>query len=269
MRFLSFAVTWLAVLFLAPTLAAGQIPRTPDGKPNLQGYWEAEIQGTYSIEDLELQNIFQRTVQGRPFDEGRQGRSRIIDPVDGRIPYQSWAVAKRDEVFANHTNPSPDQVDPQARCFLTGVPRAMYQPTQYQIIQPGGYVVILYELNHSFRTIPLDGRPHVGGNVKLWMGDSRGRWEGDTLIVDTTNFNGKMWFDMIGDFQSDTMHIVERFTLVGADRINYEVTVEDSNLYTRPWKLSIPIVRVKEKGFEIIEYACHEGERDLQHIQRR
>jgi len=236
-------------------------PRTPDGKPDLQGFWRPDVATSYSIEDLELQEIFQGPIEGLVSDVRKKGTSRIVDPADGKIPYQPWAAAKQKAIFDNHTNPTAEQVDPQARCLLSGVPRPMYLPTQYQILQPQGYVVILYESNHTYRPIPLDGRPHLGENIQLWMGDSRGRWEGDTLVVDTDHFNGKVWFDIIGDFQSDALHVVERFTLADADRISYEATIEDPKLYTRPWKMAVSIVRIKEKGYELMEYACHEGNR--------
>jgi hypothetical protein len=122
-------------------------------------------------------------------------------------------------------------------------------------------VVILYENNHTYRSIPLDSRPHVGKNIQLWMGDSRARWEADTLVVDTTRFNGKVWFDIIGDFQSPALRVTERFTLVDSDHIKYEAIIEDPKLYTRPWKIVVPVVRIKEKGYELMEYACHEGNR--------
>ena len=236
-------------------------PRTPDGKPDLQGYWQPEVGTSYSIENLELQEIFQGSVGERIPDPRKKGASRIVDPSDGKIPYQPWAAAKRNEIFEHHLNPNAEQIDPQARCYLSGVPRPMYLPTQYQILQPQGQVVILYESNHTYRSIPLDGRPHIGKNIQLWMGDSRGRWEGDTLVVDATHFNGKVWFDIIGDFQSDALHVVERFTLVNADRIEYQATIEDPKLYTRPWKMAIPIVRIKEPGYQLMEYACYEGNR--------
>ena len=268
--------TVVAVLSLAPVLVVAEPsraqtprasaktfdpPRTPDGKPDLQGYWRPDVGTSYSIENLELQEIFQGPVEGLTPDPRKKATSRIVDPADGKVPYQPWAAAKQKAIFDNHTHPNAEQIDPQAHCFLSGVPRPMYLPTQYQILQPNGYVVILYETNHTHRAIPLDGRPHLGGNIQLWMGDSRGRWEGDTLVVDTRRFNGKVWFDIIGDFQSDALHVVERFTLVSPDRIDYEATIEDPKLYTRPWKMAIPIVRIKEQGYQLMEYACHEGNR--------
>ncbi len=116
-----------------------------------------------------------------------------------------------------------------------------------QILQPPGHVVFLAGFNHSYRVVPLDGRPHLPENVKLFMGDSRGRWEGNTLIVDVTNNNDKTWLDVIGSFHSDALHVVERFTVVDARTINYEATIEDPKVYTRPWKLALVLERIHER----------------------
>ena len=123
---------------------------------------------------------------------------------------------------------------------------------------------MMIEFAHAYRIIPLDGRPHVGENLKLWQGDSRGRWEGNTLVVDVTNHNDKTWFDIVGDFHSDAMRVVERFTVVDADTIDYEATIEDPKVYTRPWKIVFTAARQKEQGFELMEHSCHEGERAAQ-----
>jgi hypothetical protein len=248
----------------APTAAKPwDPPRTADGQPDLQGFWRPELGGSYSIEDVDLQGIQQ--LRGVPL---KRGASRIVDPADGKVPYQPWAAAKQKEIFDNHLNPKPEHLDPQTRCYLTGSPRDMYRLNTYQILQPPGQVVILYENAHAYRAIPLDGRAHIGKSIQLWAGDSRGRWEGNTLVIDATNFNGKSWFDIVGNFQSDALHVVERFTRVAADKINYEATIEDPKLYTRPWKLAVPIVRVDDKAYEMWEEACHEGERDVQYLLR-
>jgi hypothetical protein len=143
----------------------------------------------------------------------------------------------------------------------------------YQIVQIPGYVVILYEMIHEARIIPMDGRPHLPSSIKLWNGDSRGRWEGDTLVIDTTNYNDKGWIGtsaatgrIKGIPQSEALHVVERFTRVDRNTINYEVTVEDSNVYTGPWKVSIPLVR--DPDYSIFEYACQEGNYAVGNILR-
>jgi len=197
----------------------------------------------------------------------RRGLSRIVDPTDGNIPYQPWAADQQRKIFANHWNPKPEDLDPQSRCFPQGVPRAMYS-SDLQILQPPGFVVFLVGFSHSYRVVPLDGRPHLPEDIKLFMGDSRGRWEGNTLVVDVTNNNDKTWLDVIGSFHSDALHVVERFTVVDARTINYEATIEDPKVYTRPWKLALVLERMNEQGFELFEEACHEGERDVPHILR-
>jgi hypothetical protein len=234
-------------------------PRLPDGQPDMQGFWGERSVTSYDLEagfdERHLAITGQRQIQ----------KSSIVDPADGTIPYQPWAAAKKKEIQENHTNPKAEHLDPQARCFLGGVPRLMYQG-DYQILQPPGYVVILHEFTHAYRSIPLDGRPPVGGNIQLWMGDSRGRWEGNTLVVDVTNFNDKNWFDVVGSFHSDALHVVERLTFVDADTIHYEATIEDPKVFTRPWKMAFPILRIKEKGHELLEDACYEGNRAVQQI---
>jgi len=258
------------VLSLAPSTATGQTtrpwdpPRTADGKPDLEGVWEPEMGGSYSIEDTGLQGI-QQIGQAAV----RRGPSRVVDPADGKIPYQPWARARQQDIYDNHLNPKPEHLDPVSRCFLGGVVREFYRLTAYQILQTPGEIVIQYENGHAYRVITMGGRPHISDKIQLWMGDSRGRWEGNTLVVDTTNFNGKAWFDIVGNFQSDGLHVVERFTRVTPDKIAYEATIEDPKIYTRPWKVALSIVRVKEPGYELIEEACVEGNHDPELLLRR
>ncbi len=181
----------------------------------------------------------------------------IVDPPDGKIPYQPWALLQAKENRQKY-------VEPNTGCFPSGVPRVFYTPTRFQILQSPGNVVILVERAHTYRIIPTDGRPHVGKNIGLWVGDSRGRWEGNTLIVDVTNQNAMPWFDQKGDFYSDAAHMVERFTLIDADTIHYEITIEDPTVYTRPWTMVFPMRRIRDKGLELPEEACHEGEENVQ-----
>ena len=155
----------------------------------------------------------------------------------------------------------PEHIDPQARCLAGGVPREMFH-SQVRVLQSPGQVVILNAQNHVFRVIPLDGRPHIGPHTKLWMGDSRGRWEGTTLVVDVTNQNARGRLDMVGNFFSDNAHVVERFEFADANTLNYRATIEDSTVYTRPWTIASKFVRGKRgQGEEYWEDACHEGER--------
>jgi hypothetical protein len=244
-------------------------PRTADGQPNIEGFWanQGRRLATYDIEaGADPTHVF---LSGNQTDD----RSLVIDPPDGRIPYQPWARAKRTEVLEHHTNITKwEYVDPHTRCFLSGVPRVFYQG-MFQFLQPPGYVVILQEFNHGSRIIPLDGRPHAGEAVKLWMGDSRGRWEGNTLVVDVTNHNDKPWFDIVGDFHSDALRVSERYTVVGPDAIDYQATFEDPKVYTRPFTIALNFRRgVKEdeaRTYELLEEACHEGDQDTPGMLRQ
>jgi hypothetical protein len=238
-------------------------PRLPDGQPDMQGHWISDAIGAaHSVEDGRDPDA--DTIQGR-VDE--RNPTVIIEPADGRIPYQPAAAARRNELLADIFTPTkPEHVDPHVRATLDGVPRNNYVPGGMQIGQVPGNVIILYESNHAYRVIPTDGRPHVGEGVKLWMGDSRGRWEGNTLVVDVTNFNTDTWLDAHGTFHSDALHVVERWTMASADRIDYEVTIEDPKVFTRPWKMAWTINRNKQKGYEIYEDSRHEGERDTEKI---
>ncbi len=141
----------------------------------------------------------------------------------------------------------------------------MYTPFGFQILQPSGSVLFLYEAFHSFRIISLNGKPHPADAIRMFEGDSTGKWEGDTLVVDVTNQNEKTWFDMAGNFHSDALHVVERYTPVNANTIHYEATLDDPKVYTRPWKIAFDIGRNDDPKYEQMEFACVEGEKDLQH----
>lgn len=223
-------------------------PRTSDGQPDLQGYWEAPTtSGSQNIEEYP---------GGGPLEFG-PAITLIVDSVDGKIPYQPWALAKRRELRDHF-------LDPYALCFSAGVPRQMYQFRPNQIIQLPKTVVIVNQTLHSMRrVIPTDGRPHLRSNIKLFQGDSRGHWEGNTLVIDVTNLTDKTWFDVAGDFHSDGMHVVERLTLIDPDVIHYEATIEDRNVFTRPWKLAFPLVRHNDPNYEAWEEQCNEGNHDL------
>ena len=229
-------------------------PRTPDGQPDMQGFWTVVPGGTYSIQDLELQSLYQN---GEP-NPALRGKSRVVDPPDGKIPYQPWAAEKAKLIFDNHTNPTPQFLDPDARCFLQGVPRHLYN-REVEIFQPPGHVVIFNMAHHTYRAIPLNGGPHISPDVKLWMGDSRGRWEGNTLVVNVPNHNDQTWFDIVGDFHSDALHVAERFTRVSLDYIEYEAVITDPKVYTRPWKMALRFQRMKDPKLEMWEEACYEN----------
>jgi hypothetical protein len=270
-----------------------------DGQPDLQGVWTnatitpferpPELAGKAFLTDDEVRAIEQETVTQRvvadrgtrPGDVGNYNQfwfdngtrvvsthqtSLVVEPADGRVPAKPEAEARRD-FSAAHNGDSYEYMSRWDRCISRGVPGSMFPAgynNAYQIVQTPGYVTIIYEMIHDARVIPLDGRPHVGSKIRLWMGDSRGRWEGNTLVVDTTNFTDKGWIAshaaagrIKGIPQSEALHVVERFTRVSADTIHYDVSIEDPSIYSRPWKVAIPLER--DANYQIYEYACHEG----------
>ncbi|HVH25722.1 MAG TPA: hypothetical protein VM818_03145 [Vicinamibacterales bacterium] len=226
-------VSWMT------TPVAGQ-GRTPDGKPDLSGYWL----GSFFVG---LQNI--ETAKGV-----------IVDPADGKIPYLPEMRAKATDI---RTNRMADE--PELHCFMSGVPHVMYVQFGFQIIQTPANVTMAWEFMNAFRIIPTDGRAHISPAIKLFQGDSVGRWEGDTLVIDTTNQNDRTWLDTAGNIHTDAIHVVERLTLADANTIRYEATIEDSKAYTQPWKVAETFKRIAEPNYEQYEFACIEGNRDLQH----
>jgi hypothetical protein len=217
-------------------------PRTPDGRPNFTGHWNRARVTSDNIEE-------HAEVVGDP-----GGKSLVVDPPDGKIPYQPWALARRDDNAKHY-------IAPQALCFQPAAPRSAYAPGGYQILQTRDSVVFLHDFAHSYRVVHTAGRPHVPGSVRLAMGDSRGRWEGNTLVVDATNYTGKSWFDNEGNFFSDAVRIVERWTMIAPDAIHYEATIEDAKVYTRPWTVAFGIRRNADPTYELYESACFEGNR--------
>jgi hypothetical protein len=237
------------LLFLAPQAQTSAPKLTADGKPSFEGFWNnAAGSAPWDIEPHPA--AFQVPA----------GEGVIIDPADHKIPYKPEALAKRNDLRDNHSFD-----DPQGHCAPSGLPRQTYTPFGFQIVQPRGAVVILYEAEHAYRVIRTDGSSHVPATVKMWQGDSIGHWEGNTLVVDSRNFNGRTWLDMAGNFTTESLHLIERFTPVDANTIQYEATLEDPTIYARPWTMRFPLRRVNQRGYYILEFACHEGERDLQH----
>jgi hypothetical protein len=229
---------------------SGPVKRLPDGKPDIQGFWETRV--FFSAFDVEEHKTATFEIPAGP--------GVVVDPPDGKIPYQPWAAARKKDFLDHHMAD-----DPQAHCFLSGVPRQMYTPFGFQVLQPEGAVLMMFEAFHAYRLIYLDGRPHPDQSIKLFEGHSVGRWEGDTLVVDVANLNGRTWFDMAGNFHSDEMRLVERYTPVDSNTINYEAAITDPKVFTRPWKMAFPFGRNLDPGYENLEYACVEGEQDLQH----
>ena len=221
--------------------------RTADGKPDLGGYWGGTQVPHESLE------AHVRT----PDDNG--GPTFVIDPADGKVPIQPWAEVRRRENRARY-------IDQNAQCFQSGVPRHLYMGT-YHWLQTPTRLVQLSEETNAYRNIILDGRPHVGKDIVLWQGDSRGHWEGNTLVVETTNQNGRPFLDQQGRFITDAATVVERFTLFEPNSILWEITITDPLVYTRPFTMASALRRNPRADFEIWEESCYEGEANAAHLR--
>jgi hypothetical protein len=222
-------------------------PLTADGKPDMKGIWRGQTGG--------VENIEEHPGNG----DVNAGPTFVVDPGDGKIPYQPWALAQRKDNFEKY-------IDPNVPCLSSGVPRMLYTPGDIDIVQSPGIVVITHSRTHTFRVISTTPQPRISESVRLWLGHSQGSWDGHTLVVDVTNQNGRTWFDQAANFDSEGVHIVERFTMIDADTIHYEARIEDPTVYTRPWTMVFAIRRVKDPGYEVFEEACHEGEKDTEHL---
>jgi hypothetical protein len=252
--------------------------RTADGHPDLQGMWT-----NYDPTPFERLNPGEERprepavstadwlIQDSPISARRP--SMVVDPPDGRVPLKREAIEKRDADYATRAE-SIEHYSPWERCITRGVPGGMF-PGAYnnghQIVQTRDFVVIHSEMIHEARVVALDGRPHLSTAAASWSGDARGRWDGDTLVVDTTNFNGRSWIAtnaaagwLRGIPQSEACHLVERFTRVDANTIQYRATIDDPNVYTRPWTIAFPLN--KDDSYRIFEYACHEGNYALRNM---
>jgi hypothetical protein len=225
---------------------ANRAPRTADGKPNLNGIWQALNEANWDLDP-------HAAYQGSLLAEGAQfSVPPSVGVVEGgAIPYKPEALAKKKENFANRA-----KNDPEVKCYMGGVPRSTYMPYPFQIIQGTGTIMMAYEFAGAVRTINM-GKP-TEAPVDSWMGWSNGHWEGDTLVVDVTGLIDQTWFDRAGNYHSDALHVVERFTPRSADTLTYEATIEDPKVFTRPWKISMPLYRRVEKNAQIMEYKCPE-----------
>ncbi|MGH9254064.1 MAG: hypothetical protein ACRD3C_05790 [Vicinamibacterales bacterium] len=214
-------------------------PRTRDGHPDLQGVWQVLNAAAWNVEDHAARI-------------GVPGGYGVVD--GGAIPYQPWALARRQENFANRAT-----LDPETKCYLPGVPRITYMPHPFRIVQQANRVTILYEYLHAVRYVFMNGNPHPEGPIEWWMGDSRGRWEGNTLVVDVIHLSDRTWLDRAGNFHSEALHVVERYTPSGPDHILYEATLDDPKVFTRPWTMSMTLYRRQGKNGDLMdsEYDCY------------
>jgi hypothetical protein len=233
---------------LAPPAAQAsyRAPRTADGKPNLNGIWQALNEANW---DLEPHAASMGPVSALGAQFSIPGGIGVVE--GGAIPYKPEALAKKKENSADRL-----KLDPEIKCYMGGVPRSNYMPYPFQIIQGAGTIMMAYEYAGAVRTINM-GKP-TEAPVDSWMGWSNGRWEGETLVIDVTGLNDQTWFDRAGNYHSDALHVVERYTARSADTLMYEATIEDPKVFTRPWKISMPLYRRIEKNSQILEYKCPE-----------
>jgi hypothetical protein len=207
-------------------------------------------------EARDLRGIWQAT--GSAY-QNLEGNSVVVDPSNGRIPYRSDA-----RKTADRNSKERQTSDPLLSCFQPGIPRAVLLPEPFQIFQNPDRVVIVYQHVHAYRVIFTDGRPHYDEGIEFYMGDSRGRWEGNTLVVDVTNFKSETWLDNAGNFHGAKLHVVERYTRTG-DALRYEATIEDPEVFERPWRIRVDLARHTEPNFQLLEHEC---ERDAQGVYR-
>jgi hypothetical protein len=239
---------------------AYRAPHRADGHPDLSGIWQAFVTANWDLQDHEAQPGLHPELDG-VYGAGPGGQS-IVE--GGEIPYQAWALAKRKENLENRAkvDVSDDKKwhalgDPELKCYMPGVPRANYMPYPFQIVQgtgANGTILMAYEFTSATRIVRMNWKQEAPTDA--WMGWSRGRWEGDTLVVDVTGLREETWLDRAGDFHSDKLHVVERYTPMSPYHMMYEATLDDPKVYTRPWKISFPLYRRMEKNIQLIEFKC-------------
>ncbi len=249
------AAILLAVILLAGRATAqtgAQAGRTWDGKPDLNGIWQAMNTANWDLEDHPAR-------PGHP-DLGAVGAMPpgVGVVAGGAIPYQPQALEQKKKNFANRIKD-----DPEAKCFMPGVPRATYMPFPFQIVQGNQKIMMVYGFAEASRTVHMDKAKPEPAPIDSWMGRSHGRWEGDTLVVEAAGFNGEAWFDRSGNFASSALKVTERYTPAGPNVINYEATLEDASVYTKPWTIRMPLYRRLEPGARVVEYKCVEFSEDL------
>ena len=268
------AVTALISIAIAPL--SGQqapgyrAPRGADGHPDLNGIWQALNEANYDVE----MHMARPALQTRPGPYGPVPAPPVlalgavasvlpgVGVVEGEIPYKPEALAQRNKNRENWVTS-----DPEVKCYLPGVPRANYMPHPFQIFQSSKAIFFAYQYAGAVRNIYLkDPGP---APVDSWMGQSVGRWEGDTLVIDVTGFNDQTWFDRAGNFHTEKLHVVERYTRTAPDVITYEATIEDPNVFTRPWKMSMPLYRRLDKGVQLLDFKCVEFVEELMYGQFR
>ena len=268
------AIAALVSISIAPVSGqqapAYRAPRGADGHPDLNGIWQAINEANWDIE----MHMARPALQTRPGPYGpvpappvlALGAVGAVPPgmgvVDGELPYKPDALAQRNKNRENWVTS-----DPEIKCYLPGVPRANYMPHPFQIFQSSKAIFFAYQYAGAVRNIYLkDPGP---APVDSWMGQSVGKWEGDTLVIDVTGFNADTWFDRAGNYHTEKLHVVERYTRTAADVITYEATIEDPNVFTRPWKMSMPLYRRLDKNVQLMDFKCVEFVEELMYGQFR
>jgi hypothetical protein len=227
----------------AQTPAAYTPPKTADGQPDIQGIWQVLNTAAWDLEDHPAR-------LGVPAGQG------VVE--GGAIPYRPEALAKKKENAGKRPS-----LDPENKCYLPGVPRITYMPYPFRIVQQRDKISILYEYLGVSRFLYTNGNSHPRGPIEWFMGDSRAKWDGNTLVVDVVHFTDQTWLDRAGNFHSNALHVVERYTPVDANHLRYDATIEDPKVFTRAWKMSMPLYRLLEKNAQLMEYKCVEFAEEL------
>lgn len=245
----------MSLALLSAALAGAQpvpkVPRGADGKPNFSGIWQAMNTAHWDLQDHAARPSL---VMARGAIGAEPGGLGVVD--GGEIPYLPEALAKKKTNFEQRLT-----LDPEVKCYLPGIPRANYMPYPFQILHSNKAIFFAYEYAGAVRNVFLkDPGPAPADS---WMGQSVGRWEGDTLVIDVTGLDERTWFDRAGNWHSDALHVVERFSYLTPDVLNYEATIEDKNVFSKPWKMRMPLYRRVEKNARLMEFKCVEFAEDL------
>jgi hypothetical protein len=239
--------------------------RTADGRPDINGLWQALTTANWDLED--------HAAQMQPGPWLQLGAIGAIPPGQGvvqggTIPYRPEAAERKRANFERRLTPAT--ADPEAKCYLPGVPRASYLPFPFQIVQSTGKIAIVYGFADAARTIHLDKPAPEPAPIDSWMGRSHGRWEGNTLVVEVAGLNGQFWLDRAGNFVSENVKIVERYTPTSPDHLMYEATIDDATVFTRPWTISFPLYRRLEKDVRFLDFDCVRFSEELlyRHLRR-
>jgi hypothetical protein len=242
-------VSAVLVLMVAPLFSQSRTyraPRTKYGTPDLNGVWQALNTANWDIQDHNQR-------QGPLL---QLGAAFSVPPGEGivvgnEIPYQAWALEKKKD-NAEHWL----ERDPEVKCYLPGIPRATYMPYPFQIVQTPTHLVFAYQFANASRIVSLKG--DVEAPIDSWMGYASGRWDGETLVIESKGFNDQTWFDRAGNLHSEALRVVERYTAVSPDALRYEVTIEDPKVFTRPWQMRMPLYRRLDEPPRLLEYNCVE-----------